>query len=162
MDETYLGGQEPGLPGGRARGKKMLTAIAVEAHAGGGLGRCRMAPIENAKNATLRAFSRSAGYSVRIKARWAALTSQATSTSSCSDSTDVRREAEACCFTGSWSLQLPMGRCDTTSCSSPVTRAPEPGLRHAAGGGRRAYTVRMPPALGDDPGEAHRIATTST
>lgn len=56
VDETYIGGQEPGLAGGRAKGKKVLTGIAVEAHAEGGLGRCRMAPIENAKAATLRAF----------------------------------------------------------------------------------------------------------
>lgn len=56
MDETYIGGQEPGLAGGRAKGKRVLTGIAVEAHAEGGLGRCRMAPIENAKAATLRAF----------------------------------------------------------------------------------------------------------
>ena len=28
-DETYIGGEESGLPGGRARGKKVLTGIAV-------------------------------------------------------------------------------------------------------------------------------------
>ena len=30
VDETYIGGAEPGLAGGRARGKKVLTGIAVE------------------------------------------------------------------------------------------------------------------------------------
>ena len=30
VDETYIGGEEPGLRGGRARGKKALTGIAVE------------------------------------------------------------------------------------------------------------------------------------
>ena len=30
VDETYIGGEEPGLRGGRARGKKVLTGIAVE------------------------------------------------------------------------------------------------------------------------------------
>jgi transposase-like protein len=56
VDETYIGGQEPGLAGGRAKGKKILTGIAVEAHAEGELGRCRMAPLENAKATTLLDF----------------------------------------------------------------------------------------------------------
>src|SRR6266480_4149157 len=30
VDETYIGGEEPGLRGGRARSKKVLTGIAVE------------------------------------------------------------------------------------------------------------------------------------
>lgn len=30
VDETYIGGREPGLSGGRAKGKKILTGIAVE------------------------------------------------------------------------------------------------------------------------------------
>jgi len=36
VDETYIGGAEPGLSGGRAQGKKVLTAIAVPdgAHCG--------------------------------------------------------------------------------------------------------------------------------
>jgi len=56
VDETYIGGQDPGLAGGRAKGKKILTGIAVETHADGGLGRCRVAPLENAKAPTLRSF----------------------------------------------------------------------------------------------------------
>lgn len=56
VDETYIGGQEPGLAGGRAKGKKILTGIAVEVPEEGGLGRCRMAPLQDATAATLRTF----------------------------------------------------------------------------------------------------------
>ena len=41
-DETYIGGEEAGLAGGRARGKKVLTGIAVEVSEPRGIGRCRM------------------------------------------------------------------------------------------------------------------------
>ena len=41
VDETYIGGEEPELAGGRARGKKVLTGIAVEVREPKGLGRCR-------------------------------------------------------------------------------------------------------------------------
>ena len=41
VDETYIGGEEPGLAGGRARGKKVLTGIAVEIQAPNGVGRDR-------------------------------------------------------------------------------------------------------------------------
>jgi transposase-like protein len=56
VDETYIGGQEPGLPGGRAFGKKVLTGIAVEVRPGRGIGRCRMAPLADFSSATLVAF----------------------------------------------------------------------------------------------------------
>ncbi len=56
VDETYIGGQEPGLAGGRAKGKKILTGIAVEVHSEGGLGRCRIAPLVDATANSLRAF----------------------------------------------------------------------------------------------------------
>jgi transposase-like protein len=56
VDETFIGGQEPGLSGGRARGKKVLTGIAVEVRAPKGLGRCRVAPLEDASAASLHAF----------------------------------------------------------------------------------------------------------
>ena len=56
VDETFIGGEEPGLPGGRARGKKVLTAVAVEVHAPRGYGRCRMTPIPDASAASLHAF----------------------------------------------------------------------------------------------------------
>ena len=49
VDETFIGGEEPGLRGGRARGKKVLTGIAVEIRpAPKGIGRCRMAPLADA------------------------------------------------------------------------------------------------------------------
>jgi hypothetical protein len=41
VDETYIGGEEPGLAGGRAQGKKVLTGIAVEVSEPKGIGRCR-------------------------------------------------------------------------------------------------------------------------
>jgi transposase-like protein len=56
VDETYIGGDEPGLRGGRARGKKVLTAIAVEVREPKGLGRCRMLPLVEASAASLHAF----------------------------------------------------------------------------------------------------------
>ncbi len=56
VDETYIGGLEPGLPGGRARGKKVLTGIAVEVRESGGFGRCRMLPLADASAASLHAF----------------------------------------------------------------------------------------------------------
>ena len=43
VDETFIGGDEPGLRGGRAPGKKVLTGIAVEVGEPKGIGRCRMA-----------------------------------------------------------------------------------------------------------------------
>ena len=56
VDETYIGGEEPGRRGGRSRGKKVLTAIAVEIREPKGIGRCRMAPIADASGASLDAF----------------------------------------------------------------------------------------------------------
>ena len=56
VDETYIGGREPGLRGGRASGKKVLTAIAVELREPKGLGRCRMAPLMDASSASLHRF----------------------------------------------------------------------------------------------------------
>lgn len=56
VDETYMGGEEPGLRGGRARGKKVLVGVAVELKEPKGYGRCRMAPLADASAASLRAF----------------------------------------------------------------------------------------------------------
>jgi hypothetical protein len=56
VDETYIGGDEPGLRGGRARGKKVLTAIAVEMTEPRGLGRCHVAPVADGSAASLHAF----------------------------------------------------------------------------------------------------------
>jgi len=56
VDETFIGGEEPGLRGGRARGKKVLTGIAVEVREPKGIGRCRMAPLADASADSLHAF----------------------------------------------------------------------------------------------------------
>ncbi|HET6920836.1 MAG TPA: IS1595 family transposase [Jiangellaceae bacterium] len=56
VDETFIGGEEPGLRGGRARGKKSLVGVAVELKEPKGYGRCRMAPLADASAASLRAF----------------------------------------------------------------------------------------------------------
>jgi len=56
VDETYLVGQEPGLPGGRASGKKVLTGIAVEILEPKGFGRCRMRPLTDASAVSLHSF----------------------------------------------------------------------------------------------------------
>jgi transposase-like protein len=58
VDETYIGGLESGLPGGRARGKKVLTGIAVEVREPRGFGRCRMLPLADASAASLHPFVR--------------------------------------------------------------------------------------------------------
>jgi hypothetical protein len=42
VDETFIGGEEPGPRGGRQRGKKNLAGIAVEVAEPRGTGRCRM------------------------------------------------------------------------------------------------------------------------
>lgn len=56
VDETYIGGREAGLRGGRAKGKKVLTGIAVEIRGPRGYGRCRMAPLGDASSASLHPF----------------------------------------------------------------------------------------------------------
>ena len=56
VDETFIGGEEPGLSGGRARGKKTLTGIAVEIHEPKGIGRSRMAILRDASGASLVPF----------------------------------------------------------------------------------------------------------
>lgn len=54
VDETFLGGPEPGRRGRGALGKT-LAAIAVEQR-GRGIGRCRVQVVDDAKAATLREF----------------------------------------------------------------------------------------------------------
>ncbi len=56
VDESYFGGEEPGLAGGRAKGKKVLVGVAVERTEPKGFGRCRMAPLPDASADSLRAF----------------------------------------------------------------------------------------------------------
>lgn len=55
VDETFVGGAEPGLRGGRARGKKSLVVIAVECD-GAGSGRVRLARIPDASARSLQPF----------------------------------------------------------------------------------------------------------
>jgi len=56
VDETFIGGEEPGLRGGRQRGKKVLTGIAVEVREPKGIGRCRMSVLADASGASLGPF----------------------------------------------------------------------------------------------------------
>jgi transposase-like protein len=56
VDETYIGGEELGLRGGRAKGKKALVAVAVERIEPRGFGRARMAPLADTSAASLRGF----------------------------------------------------------------------------------------------------------
>lgn len=56
VDETFIGGEERGLSGGRAKGKKALTGVAVEVREPRGMGRCRMAPLADASSRSLHAF----------------------------------------------------------------------------------------------------------
>ena len=56
VDETYIGGEEPGLAGGRAKGKKALVAVAVEITEPKGFGRARMQVIPDGSAATLHGF----------------------------------------------------------------------------------------------------------
>ncbi len=56
VDETFIGGEEPGLRGGRQRGKKVLVGVAVEVREPKGLGRCRMLILPDASAASLHPF----------------------------------------------------------------------------------------------------------
>jgi len=56
VDETCIGGEEPGLPGGRAKGKKALVGVAVEVRQPRGYGRCRMAVLRDGSAASLHPF----------------------------------------------------------------------------------------------------------
>jgi len=53
VDETYIGGEEAGLRGGRAKGKKALVGVAVELKQPRGFGRCRMAVLADGSAASL-------------------------------------------------------------------------------------------------------------
>lgn len=58
VDETFIGGEEARPSRGRSKGKKVLTAIAVEILEPKGIGRCRMAPVTDASSESLHAFVR--------------------------------------------------------------------------------------------------------
>lgn len=52
LDETYFGGDEPGLRGGRQKGKKVLVGVAIERR----FGRCRMAILRDGSADSLYPF----------------------------------------------------------------------------------------------------------
>ncbi len=56
VDETFIGGEEPGLRGGRQKGKKSLVGVAVEVREPKGFGRCRMAILPDASAKSLHPF----------------------------------------------------------------------------------------------------------
>lgn len=56
VDETYLGGEEPELSGGRAKGKKVLVGVAVERKEPKGYGRCRIAILRDGSADSLHPF----------------------------------------------------------------------------------------------------------
>lgn len=56
VDEAYIVGEEPGLRGGRAKGKKVLVGVAVELSEPRGFGRCRKQILTEASAVTLKAF----------------------------------------------------------------------------------------------------------
>ena len=56
VDETYIGGVEPGLAGGRAKGKKVLVGVAVGILQPRGYGRCRMAILPDWSATSLHSF----------------------------------------------------------------------------------------------------------
>lgn len=56
VDEFFIGGEEPGLRGGRAKGKKVLVGCAVERKYPKGFGRIRMAVLPDASTQSLAAF----------------------------------------------------------------------------------------------------------
>lgn len=56
VDETFMGGEEAGLRGGRAKGNKSLVGVAVEVRQPRGYGRCRMEILPDASADSLRPF----------------------------------------------------------------------------------------------------------
>src|SRR6202167_5574745 len=56
VDETYIGGGEPGLRRGRGQGKEGLTRIAGGGRAPKGIGRCRMAVLADGSAQSLNPF----------------------------------------------------------------------------------------------------------
>jgi transposase-like protein len=56
VDETYIGGEEPGLRGGRQKGKKVLVAVGVERKQPKGFGRARMVALTDASGESLGRF----------------------------------------------------------------------------------------------------------
>ncbi len=61
VDETCIGGEGPGLRGGRQRGKKVRAGIAVEVCGPRGIARCRLSVLADASATTLGSFVAAAG-----------------------------------------------------------------------------------------------------
>ena len=57
VDETSIGGEESGPPGGRAKGKKALVLVAVEIEQPKGFGRCPLQIVLDASAAALQPSS---------------------------------------------------------------------------------------------------------
>lgn len=104
VDETYVGGEEPGGRG-RYTETKAIVAIAVEIKEVG-YGRVRLRRIPNVRRTTLEAFVQDmiapGSISAPTTAGSAASTWTTTSTSTPSASTDDRRALAACSSTGCW------------------------------------------------------------
>jgi hypothetical protein len=56
VDETYFCGEEPGLRGGRQKGKKVLVGVAAEMREPRGIGRCRMGVLDDGSSDSLVPF----------------------------------------------------------------------------------------------------------
>lgn len=56
VDETFIGGEKPGLRGGRQKGKETLVGVGVEVREPKGFGRCRIAVLPDASAASLHPF----------------------------------------------------------------------------------------------------------
>ena len=65
VDETYIGGEEPGLRGGRARGRRFWCASRLRRSEAVGFGRCRMQTLTDASATSLHASSPTTSNRVR-------------------------------------------------------------------------------------------------
>ena len=159
VDETYIVGLEPGLAGGRAKGKKVLVGIAVEILQPRGYGRCRMTILPDGSAApagavrTLAPCFRestgwrhwpSAGFWEPIKAPSRRRTWVSTWLSSSSGSTGAAHAAGGCYSTVSWNSASPMPPSDIATSSWTLSRNRSGPRRPAHEGIRPALTGLEP------------------
>ena len=164
MDETYIGGEEPGLRGGRAQGKKVLTGVAVEVREPKGMGRSRIAPLADASSDSLHRFVTDhvepgatvitdgwQGYSgldklgyVHDRRTW-----PATSTSSCSVSTGAGRGAAGWCSFVCSNSPSPTRPCVTSISSPSGDRAKSRQGRRGRADTRQVWSGRQRIARGE-------------